>query len=118
MIDLDATPYVEYDDAGKVPLALIETAIDIGQPYKTATVTRNLAIMAGIPAFCLLYKLDDGVNPADATCKDIKSFRVRRLAPTESFTWTTLTPKEWAECLLKIRRKQCVSLDLERFVST
>ena len=30
MIDLDASLYVEYDDGTKEPIALIETAIDVG----------------------------------------------------------------------------------------
>src|SRR5688500_12286183 len=37
MIDLDASLYVEYDDATKEPIALIETAIDCGQEFKPAT---------------------------------------------------------------------------------
>ena len=43
MIDLDASLYVEYDDNSKEPLALIETAQDVGQAHKSATVTTNLA---------------------------------------------------------------------------
>ena len=34
MIDLDASLYVEYDDSTKEPLALIETARDVGQEFK------------------------------------------------------------------------------------
>ena len=42
MIDLDASLYVEYDDGTKEPLALIETAQDIGQAFKPATVTLQI----------------------------------------------------------------------------
>jgi len=54
MIDLDTIPYVEYEDKTKKPLAVIETAIDIGQTFKTATVTSNLAKLAGLPCFVVL----------------------------------------------------------------
>jgi len=57
MIDLDAALYVEYDDSSKEPLALIETARDVGQGYKAATVTRNLAKRAGLPCYCVLLPL-------------------------------------------------------------
>ena len=54
MIDLDAALYVEYDDGTKEPLALIETAQDVGQAYKPATVTLRLAKRAD---FALLYRI-------------------------------------------------------------
>lgn len=34
MIDLDGALYIEYDDGSKRPVALIETAIDVGQHTK------------------------------------------------------------------------------------
>lgn len=34
MIDVDVSLYVEYDDKTKMPLALIEIAIDVGQESK------------------------------------------------------------------------------------
>lgn len=43
MVDLDCSIFIEYDDGTKEPLALIETARDVGQPYKPATVTLALA---------------------------------------------------------------------------
>ena len=49
MIDLDASLYIEYDDGTKEPLALIETAQDIGQTYKNTTVTKKLAERAKLP---------------------------------------------------------------------
>lgn len=104
MIDLDASLYVEYDDQTKDPIALIETAIDIGQPYKTATVTTKLAQRARIPCYVVLYKLSSSPNPADPTWNDIESFRIKRLYPEPEKDWRTLSPKEWAEGLLKIRK--------------
>jgi hypothetical protein len=103
MIDLDAALYVEYDDRTKQPLALIETARDVGQPFKTATVTKNLAVRANIPCFVVLYTLSDDRNPADYSAYDIDIFRVRRLHPVEEKDWRILTPKEWAETILAMR---------------
>lgn len=109
MIDLDASLYVEYDDETREPLALIETALDVGQSYKTAAVTLKLAQRANLPCFCVLYKLSDEPNPADKNWKDISRFRVKRLFPLkkgEKPKWETLTPKQWAERLIVIRRWQ------------
>lgn len=111
MIDLDASLYVEYDDGTKEPLALIETARDVGQEYKTATVTKKLAERANMPCFVLLYKTSDKPNPADPAWKDISEFRVKRLWPKPEQTWRTVTPDEWALTLLKMRRWSADKLD-------
>lgn len=106
MIDLDASLYVEYDDGTKDPIALIETAQDVDQPYKTATVTANLSKLCTervLPAYVVLYKLSDEVNPADRNYNDIVSFRVKRLWPSPEKTWTTYTADEWAQKLLSLR---------------
>jgi hypothetical protein len=111
MIDLDASLYVEYDDGTKEPLALIETARDVGQTFKTATVTLNLAKRADLPCFVVLYSLSDSLNPADVTWKDIESFRVKRLYPNPSSVWETLSPQQWAEKLLSMRAWKAKKLD-------
>lgn len=103
MVDLDCSLYVEYDDASKEPLALIETARDIGQTFKPATVTLALAKKAKLPAYVVLYACDDAPNPADPRWRDIARFLVRRLWPRSEATWRELTPGEWAQGLLKIR---------------
>ena len=113
MIDLDASIYIEYDDGTKEPLALIETAEDRGQAYKTATVTLKLAERAKIPCFVLLYKLSKNPNPADNRYSDIESFRVKRLYPKLESTWRILTPDKWAETLLSLRIWQSEKLDKE-----
>lgn len=46
MIDLDGALYVEYDDRDREPLALIETARDVGQKTKACTVTARPALRA------------------------------------------------------------------------
>lgn len=103
MVDIDA---VEYEDETRLPLALIETAIDRGQSYKPVTVTRNLAQLAGLPCYVTLYKVSSKLNPADSRINDISSFRVKcvyhpRLAPNRN--WITCSPKEYAEFLRDLR---------------
>lgn len=112
MIDLDAAVYVEYDDASKEPLSLIETARDVGQSFKSAAVTKNLARKAGIPAFILLYTPNGRKNPADDCWPDIHSFRARRIWRTET-DWKVMTPDEWAKFLLRLRQKEASLLDAE-----
>lgn len=112
MIDLDASLYVEYDDGDKEPLALIETARDVGQAYKPATVTLRLAQRACLPCYVVLYSLSDLPNPADPQWMDIDSFRVRRLNPPSPCGWQIVTPEKWALHLRRMRRDVCRDLDL------
>lgn len=111
MIDLDASLYVEYDDGTKEPLALIETARDVGQQHKTATVTVKLAQRADLPCFVVLYTVSDHMNPADDRWPDILSFRVKRLYPKPESQWRILTPQEWANTLLVMRRWKANKVD-------
>lgn len=111
MIDLDASLYVEYDDGTKEPIALIETAVDVGQSFKPATVTCNLAKRADLPCFVVLYKLSDQKNPADERWPDIVEFRVKRLYPKPERGWRILTPDEWSEALLAMRKWSAEKLD-------
>jgi len=111
MIDLDIVLYVEYEEKSKKPVGLIEVAQDVGQPYKTATVTKKLAEMAGLPAYVVLYKLSDQENPANKECKDIAKFRIKRLCPKFEKEWRVLSPKEYADNLLKLRKYVCDKFD-------
>ena len=112
MIDMDVILYVEYDDKTKEPIALIEVAMDVGQPYKTATVTKKLSERADIPSIVVLYKLsNDNSNPADMKCMDIESFRVKRLYPKTEYEWRTLTPQQYAEMLLTMRQWSSGNID-------
>jgi hypothetical protein len=65
MIDLDAALYVECDDRDYEPLALIETARDIGQDVKVAIATKRLAMRTKpvVPAYTLLYTPSAVRNP-------------------------------------------------------
>lgn len=113
MIDLDASLYVEYDDGSKEPLALVETAIDVGQDIKPSTVTKNLAkrCIPAIRAYILLYKLCADRNPADTRWQDIDQFRVRRIWPEPETGWKIMSPGEWAETLCRIRQWAATPLD-------
>lgn len=113
MIDLDASLYVEYDDGSKEPLALVETAIDRGQPMKPATVTKKLAQRCYplLPAYILLYTLSEEANPADEKHKDIRCFRVRRIWPEPETPWELLSPKQWADRLVLLREWSAKRLD-------
>lgn len=113
MIDLDASVYIEYDDGTKEPLALIETAQDVGQTYKTATVTLNLAKRANLPCYIVLYQLSEKRNPFDGKWMDIKQFRIKRLHPQYEHNWRTMDPKEWALNLIKLRDWQAKKIDKE-----
>ncbi len=117
MIDLDATLYVECRDGNFEPLMLIETAIDKGQAFKPATMTRNLSKATftncpnchfessrdGIPAYCLLYKISDTPNPEYPDTKDIEVFRVKRIWTKPEKVWREITPAEWTDALIKLR---------------
>jgi hypothetical protein len=117
MIDLDASLYVEYDDGTKEPLALIETARDVGQKVKAASVTQKLAQRANLPSYVVLYTIGTECNPADPQWKDIIGFRVRRLWPNPSAIWVSVSPHWWAEHLLKLRKDIANKLDQEAFVA-
>jgi hypothetical protein len=103
MVDVDATLWVEYANGCKVPLALIEHARDVGQVYKPATVTQQLARMSGLPAFCVLVQPAQTPNPACEQWSDIRGFRVQRLWPRPEECWRVMTPGEWAKALVRVR---------------
>lgn len=113
MCDVDSTLWVEYGASDKEPLCLVEAAIDVGQPYKSATVARNLARRANLPCFVVLYTRAHEPNPADSRCRDIERFRIKRLWPKPERAWRTITPAQWAQGLLKIREWAARRLDLE-----
>lgn len=116
MIDLDASLWVEFDNDTKEPLALIETAKDVGQTFKNATVTRNLAKRCNppLPAYVLLYKVSETRrNPDQPQCMDIDSFRAKRLWPQPQVEWQEYTPDEWAKNLVKLREWSAAKIDDE-----
>ena len=100
-IDID---FLEYHDSCKAPLALIETALDTGQSHKPIRMTLNLAKRAHIACYVVLYTLATRDNPADSKYKDIASLRVKRYWPKPHKQWHILTPQEWSEELLNLRK--------------
>ena len=111
MADLDSVLFVEYGYSGKLPLALIEVAQDIGQEKPTGVI-RELARMANLPAYVSLYTPAARANPASPAWHDIDGFRVKRVWPQPEADWRTLSPAEWANALVQIRDWQ-----LRRFSS-
>ncbi|MFM0177143.1 hypothetical protein PQR52_01610 [Paraburkholderia aspalathi] len=102
MADLDSVLFTEYDHLGKVPLALVEVARDIGQD-KPAGVLMRLAQLANVPAYVALYTPTASANPSNGNWTDIECFRVQRLWPQPEDGWRRLTPSQWAHALVRIR---------------
>lgn len=75
MIDLDG---VEYCRRCRATLALIETALDVGQGHKTTAVTQHLAAASGVPAYCVLVAKDPNAEHG------ISHFRVRSVHPQQT----------------------------------
>ena len=93
MIDLDD---VEYCRRCSEPLALIETAFDVGHGLKATTVMRRLARRCQLPAVLALYAKDG----AD----DISGFRVRSVEPAGT-RLVPVTPAAFAEGLWRLRQR-------------
>jgi hypothetical protein len=108
LIDVDACVYVEYDDRGKEPLMLIETARDGGP--KVSTVTRNLARRASLPAFVVRY-IHSAAEFLAPGVPDITSFRVKQIWPDQT-GYQTMTPHQYANWLAVQREKCSYSADL------
>ncbi|KUZ59768.1 hypothetical protein WI38_22275 [Burkholderia ubonensis] len=102
MVDLDSVLFTEYDNTGKIPLALVEVARDIGQE-KPAGVMQQLARLADVPAYIALYTPAAAANPCNPNWSDIESFRVKRMWPRPEPGWRVLTPAQWARALVRIR---------------
>jgi hypothetical protein len=111
MIDVDVPIYLEYENGTREPLALFEVAIDTRQTFKTATVTKKLALLAGIPAYTVLYTLANTYNPANRSWRDISQYRVKQIAPIEWKEWQIYSPKEYFEFLLHLRKTRAARLD-------
>lgn len=124
MVDIDS---FEYCNWCYEPLALVETARQRGP--KTATATARLAKAADIPAYRLLYEVDDA-NEQHCDCGNITGhgeitrFWLSRIWPAREGE-VELSPAEWANCLYQLRRDHYVicptdpvELDLSTFISS
>ncbi len=98
MIDLD---WIEYCQYCWEPLAVIETTQDVGQPFKQADVTRNMARRADIRGLLVFYKWDDAAQ-------EMVSLRVTGLWP-KRLAERTMTPGEYLAGLQQLRsRHHCL----------
>jgi hypothetical protein len=113
MVDVDSVLFTEYDHFGKLPLALVEVARDIGQD-KPAGVLRSLAQLANVPAYVALYTPAPEANPTNPNWSDIESFRIQRLWPRPETRWRVLTPSQWAQALVQIRGWQMRRFEVQQ----
>ncbi|WP_434108005.1 hypothetical protein [Paraburkholderia caffeinilytica] len=113
MADLDSVLFTEYDHGGKLPLALVEVARDIGQE-KPAGVLQQLARLADVPAYVALYTPALTANPANPNWSDIERFRVKRMWPRPEPGWRVLTPTQWAQALVQIRGWQLRRFEVQQ----
>jgi hypothetical protein len=88
MIDIDG---VEYCWRCGMPLALIETARDVGQHDKTTKVMARVADMAGLPAWKILYTPDE-TKPGGVPT--ITKVRFARVTP-EPYPWRQMDEREF-----------------------
>jgi hypothetical protein len=115
MIDLDAVEYCPERGCSK-PLVLIETARDVGQANKPATVLRRLAEKSQILGLCVLYEVSPGTDEATgcgcaekaviANCDHgISAFRVRAVwpPPKNPNRWSRMTPEQFRDRLRQVR---------------
>lgn len=109
MIDLDVVPYVECTNRYFEPVAIIETARNVGQ-HKPSTLITNLSKRTyhkcaqcgecsddGVPSYVVLWTPSDQINPAskDQKWPDIVEFSVRQTNPFHQDDARILTPIEF-----------------------
>ena len=95
MIDIDA---VEICKQCKSPLAVIETAYDKGQNFKSFIVTQLVAERLKVPGLVTLYQVDSKSN-------EIINFRVKKIYPTESDGFYNVPPYLYVKWLKRLHEK-------------
>ena len=96
MIDIDG---LEYCRRCRAPLAFLETAQDIGQEVKPVTVLRTLAGQTDIPAYVILFTVDEAARAEENWAASCPGFRVRRLHPPPETGWLVMDPDHMATFL-------------------
>ena len=96
-IDIDGCEVCEYCYS---PLALSETAYDKGQSFKAFWTTRLLALKANIPAYLILYEVDESSEN-----RHVVALRIKRIAPEVSKVWIKIKPEDFRKELLKIQQQ-------------
>jgi hypothetical protein len=107
MVDIDGFEYCRFCYE---PLALVETARQVYP--KDANATVRLGRTAGVTVYSLAFDVDGTDEVRCSECNhiiehgDITCFRIRQLWPTPVIKRVeTLTPKQWANCLAKMREE-------------
>ncbi len=98
MIDIDS---VEVCHKCYTPIVLLELAVYKGQWFKQYYVLRNLARMAKVPAYIVLY---------EKACEDdsqgaISNFYVRQVHPKLSQKYFKIQSGDYAQWLAKLHKK-------------
>lgn len=107
MIDLDFSLWIEFSTKSYVPLVLVETARYSGNHAKSSTVLKQLCTRANIPGLCVLYEPSSSKNPADRRYQDITQFHVRHRYPHDDNQWLILSPHEYVDLIVSMRRSSC-----------
>tara|TARA_R100001163_G_C5037000_1_gene175954 strand:- start:368 stop:736 length:369 start_codon:yes stop_codon:yes gene_type:complete len=95
MIDIDQ---VEICKKCKTVLAVVETAYDVGQNFKSFKVTQLIAERLKVPGLVTLYKVDSKSN-------EIVNFRVKKLYPKESDGFYNVEPYQYVNWLKGLHEK-------------
>jgi len=103
-IDVDSTIWIEYERGNREPIAVIETAVDVGQANKCADVITAYARKADIVGMVVLYKLAKQGNPANPSVPDVERFRVKVTHPDPWSSWLEMTPRRYATMLMRMRQ--------------
>ena len=113
MIDIDAN---EYCQSCYRPIALIETARDVGQSWKNCGITKKTAQLGGLLAYVVLYEAEDpntctSCGNYQQPWPDIVGFRVLQVEPEAGRDFKAMTPREYAQFLVALRVVHSVSCD-------
>jgi hypothetical protein len=95
MIDIDQ---VEICKKCKNALAVVETAYDVGQNFKSFKVTQLIAERLKVPGLVTLYQVDSKSN-------EIINFRVKKIYPTESDGFYNVPPYLYVKWLKRLHDK-------------
>jgi hypothetical protein len=108
-INLDQVLWIECHQGSYEPLALIETAQDIGQRQKNVTTVTSLAKRARVKAYLVLYSLSNLIDPLTNE-PQIDHFCVRQLwagnGPPKSDKFYRMTQKQYLEFLIRLRKQE------------
>src|SRR6516225_4317530 len=107
MINIDHVFWIEYNEQTKAPVALVESARDVGQKEKAVTILKALAVRANLPCYTVLYQIADDTDIDELTeLPRITGFRVRREWPDQqSRDFITATPEQYFAGLWQLRKR-------------